>query len=475
MILRPYQAEAVAATYAKWNAGKRRVCVVAPTGAGKTVVAEGIFERAPESRRLFLAHTQEIILQTAKRFRENFARVGVVMGQEPLDPEAPIQIATIQTLLARNFWPTADIVAQDECHHYIADDWREFEKHYEHARMFGLTATPQRGDGRPLGDLYDSLVVVAHYSQLIADGHIVQCKAYQPPEIMNRALALDPLDAWNKYADRSLTFGFANSIKSAKKYTQQFRDAGVPSATITAHTPKDERKHILSLFASGDVRVLWSVKALTEGVDVPAARCALIARSFDKAGQYMQACGRVLRAAPGKGNAIVVDLTGATLLHGLPTEDREYSLDGPGIKRTTDAPLKNCLKCGATILSAFPVCPECKFVFPKSELADVKIYSLELKAVFAGAETPAENKLREWKRVLMISASKGWSVSWAISQYRKLFSEDPDMSYVDESRQRKEWEELNRYARMKGFKRGYAAVRFRQMFGQDPPRSWRAA
>lgn len=443
--------------------------------SGKTFMAEMVIRRVRGDSKTvtFFAHTQEIILQTAKRLRAVFPRVGVVMASEPLDPDAPIQVATVQTCLARDYFPASDYVILDECHHFAADDWSQLLTHYESAHVLGLTATPQRGDGRPLGDIFAWLVIAAKYSELIADGHIVACKAYQPPEIMVKGIACDPLKAWQRYGENSLTFGFANSVKNAEKFALAFRDAGIPSAAITAETHKGTRKTIIGRFSRGDVRVLWSVNALTEGVDVPEARCGIFAQAFQKAGRYMQAGGRLLRAFPGKEHAIIIDLTGATLIHGLPTEDREYSLDGAGMKRTAEAPLKNCLKCGATILAAYPVCPECDFVFPKSQAQEIKIYSYELREVYAGNATNPDAKRKEFARLLQFSADRSWSVEWCVKQYRQLFQEQPDMSAVTVERRWREWVTLQRVARTRGFKRGFAFARFKALFGESPPKDWK--
>jgi DNA repair protein RadD len=470
---RPYQSLAVIECLRKWMTEGRRGVLVSPTGSGKTFMAELAMVALRDKRQVFFAHTQEIILQTAKRLRNRFPHVGVVMADEPLTPEAPIQVATVQTCLKRGYFPPADAVYLDECHHYASDDWAKLQDQYAAALVLGLTATPQRGDGRALSAHFDWLVVAAKYSELVEAGHIVPCRAYQPPEIMVKGLAHDPLKAWQRYAPGQRTFLFANSVKNAEKFAKQFRDAGVPSAMVEAGTPKPERRHIMSLFGKGDITVLTSVNALTEGVDIPEASCAIFAKSFSKMGQYMQAGGRVLRPAKGKTEAIIIDLTGATLIHGLPTEDREYSLDGEGIKRTSEAPLRNCLSCGATVLSAYPVCPECGYQFPKAHVQEIKIYSFELRAVFAGQATASVHKANEFKRLLAWSKERGWSVSWAIKEYRTLFSEAPDMSLVDERRRYEEWVQLQKVGHVRGFKRGFTFARYKSMFGENPPKQWK--
>jgi superfamily II DNA or RNA helicase len=290
---------------------------------------------------------------------------------------------------------------------------------------------------------------------------------------MVKGLALDPYKAWERYAKGQRTFGFANSVKNCEKFTQSFRDAGVPCATVEANTPKAERKHIISLFSRGDITALWSVSALTEGVDVIEASCAIVARTFQKPSGFLQGCGRVLRSAPGKTEAIIIDLTGATLIHGLPTEDREYSLDGEGIKRTSEAPLRNCLSCGATVLSAYPVCPECGYEFPKATRQEIKIYSFELRAVFAGQATASVHKQNEFKRLLAWSKERGWGVSWAVKEYRTLFNEGPDMSLVDEARRYLEWCQLQKVGYARSFKPGFVYARYKALFGENPPKQWK--
>lgn len=469
--LRPYQSAAVDGVFAVWER-VNSVCVVLPTGGGKTVIAEAVLERA-YGRGLFLAHTVELVNQTAKRLRKVFPSVGIIMADEPLTPDAAIQVASIQTLIARDFIPPAETVIFDECHHLRADEWQKLADKYVASKRLGLTATPARGDGLPLGDVFEEMIVAAHYDDLIRDGFIVPARAYQPPEILVKGLALDPLKAWERYAKGQRTFGFANSVKNAEKFTKEFRDAGVPSATVEANTPKAERKHIISLFSRGDITALWSVNALTEGVDVIEASCAIVARSFQKASNYLQACGRVLRSAPGKTEATIIDLTGSTLIHGLPTERREYSLDGEGIKRTSEAPLRNCLSCGATVLSAYPTCPECGYEFPKATRQEIKIYSYELRAVFAGQATADEHKRNEWKRLLSFSHERGFSVSWAQKEYRLLFNEQPDMALVDEGRRYREWVQLQKVGHARGFKRGFTFARYKSIFGESPPRNWK--
>jgi hypothetical protein len=132
------------------------------------------------------------------------------------------------------------------------------------------------------------------------------------------------------------------------------------------------------------------------------------------------------------------------------------------------------LSCGATILSAYPACPECGFVFPVESRQLPRIYDLELRAVFAGADTPSDAKGREYRRLREFARQKGWSVGWVVREYRKLFSELPAMSDVTDDERRDEYRRLVSFAAEKNYKPGFALVRYKDLFGAWPRREWRA-
>jgi DNA repair protein RadD len=426
-VLRPYQLAACD----ECESRDTPTCLVLPTGGGKTVVAEELIRRALErsQRVLFIVHRRELVKQTAKRFRTAFGplQVGTIGGGENPSPYSPIQVAMIQTLVEREpeRRPQADLIIWDECHHALADDWGGILDSYEHAHLVGLTATPQRLDGKPLGDVFRDLVVAATYPELLKDGHLVQCRAYQPPEVPGNGLAQEPLKAWQRYAENSQTFAFASDVQGAHAHAAAFNAAGIPSAVIEAKTPAAERDDHLRRFAHGQLRVLWNVYVLTEGTDIPAARCVLLARSVNHVSMFLQMCGRVLRPHESKRDAILIDLTGATLIHGMPLEERAYSLDGKGIQRTSLAPLRNCMQCGATILSAYDVCPECGFVFPKQARSGPRIFDMELRAVYAGEATPLDAQRREFDRLVKLAEDNGWSFWTVCKRFKHLFGRNP--------------------------------------------------
>lgn len=454
----------------------RRVCVVAPTGWGKTVLASALCERAIGSskpmRVLFLAHRKELIHQAASRLRSGLPQlVGEIHPTAPDCPSCPVQVASIQTLLARDKRPPAELVIWDECHHVPSDTYTQLLSCYPSAFVVGLTATPERSDGRPLGDMFAEMVVATKYSELIAAGHLVDCKVYQPSELLGtNEVAQDPVKAYRELADGRLSFAFAPRIERCEELAEQFRDVGIESGVVSAGMAAGDREQMLRRFRRGEIRILWSVYALTEGVDVPEASAIILARGCGHAGMYLQMCGRVLRPFPGKDHALLIDLCGATLLHGLPTEDREYSLEGEAIRRTSKSELRVCPSCGATIEIYQRTCPECGFVVPKRELPSLVIYDQQLREVFRGPATPEEAKAREYRRLRQLGRERGWSLYFVQKEYKKLFGESPVIFDASEEEKIQELGRLRAIQRERGWKPGYVKVRFKETFGQWPHR-----
>lgn len=182
MILRPYQTRAVDLARAAFLAGKRRILLVAPTGAGKTVIAtHGLIAPAVArgSRVLFLAHRQELIDQCAAKLGE--LPYGIIKANIKPHPYAPIQVASVQTLARRDL-PPADLVVVDEAHHTTGDNsYGVILAAYPNAAIVGLTATPFRLDGRGMGSVFDALIPVATVSELIAAGALVRPRTFALP------------------------------------------------------------------------------------------------------------------------------------------------------------------------------------------------------------------------------------------------------------------------------------------------------
>jgi superfamily II DNA or RNA helicase len=290
-----------------------------------------------ESRVLWLAHRRDLVVQTWDRLTDVFGRrmVGAILAGEHEDPRARIQVGTIQSYLSRERRsdPPTHVVL-DEAHHYMADEWREVLAELPDAKVLGLTATPERADGRPLGDIFQELVVAATYSELIAAGHIVRAVVLRPEKRLGSDIAQDPVDAWRTYVprkDRGPTFCFCARVELAEQAATKFREAGITAEVIHEGTPPRVRDQTLARFRDGATKVIANVNTMTEGIDVPESSVAILARQYVHVGGMLQAAGRVLRAARGKTHATVLDLSGSTHRHGMPDADRDYGLTGRAI------------------------------------------------------------------------------------------------------------------------------------------------
>src|SRR5947207_1166637 len=187
--LRPYQADVIAKVDAEIAAGRRRILLVAPTGSGKTVIASAIIADAAAQGRLalFLVHRRELVDQSAKKLFAAGIDPGIILAGGPaMRLGQPVQVASIPTLQARAICgskidlPEADFVIVDEAHHARARTWQGIIDRYPNATILGMTATPCRGDGRGLGNLFDVMVECPPIAELIAQKHLVPARVYAP-------------------------------------------------------------------------------------------------------------------------------------------------------------------------------------------------------------------------------------------------------------------------------------------------------
>ena len=477
-VLRPYQERAVRNVRAAWQAGKRRVCLVAPTGSGKSVMGAAIVEASGAPRTIWVAHRRELVGQAGETLRALGLDVGFFCPGFERQPDARVQVATIETLLARKLRPEANLVVLDEMHHYgtSAAEWAAFVEAYPTQPLVGLTATPERADGTSLRNVADHLVVAATYSELIAAGHLVPCQVWMPPPAHARGgLALDPVEAYQKHAAGTRAFVFFKRVAHATDYAERFSNAGIPARVVHGKTPPNERAETLAQFARGDVLVVCNVNCFTEGTDVPAATTCILAKNCGHPSIFLQMAGRVLRPYPGKAHAILIDLVDAVGEHGVPTEDRNYSLiDGQAITRAKNAGVRQCPECESWFDTTLVACPNCGWGIPVLPPPELYIWNEELRRVAARGEAfTDEHRQMEYARLRRVAKTKGFSIAWVVNQYRALFpKQPPDLSDVTEDERREEFGKLREVGLKRQFKPGFAAARYRSTFSRWPPREW---
>jgi superfamily II DNA or RNA helicase len=377
--LRDYQVDALARTAAAEAGGQRSQLGVAATGLGKTVIFCAL-ARERGGRALILAHRDELVSQAAAKIREVWpgVDVGIVKaGQD--DYRSQVVVASVQTLsrqsrldrLIAGQVPGAlsilederpfDLVIVDEAHHAAADTYRRIIEQLKAGTadgplLLGVTATPDRGDGKGLDDLFDTIVWNYDILWGIRNGYLsdvrgkrVVLDAFHLDDVKisrgdydagsaGRALeaAQAPaaiVRAWREYAIGRRTLVFTPTVALAEQVSDAFRAAGHRAAWICGATPLDERRAILAGYANGEFDVLSNCAVLTEGYDEPRTDCVVVARPTKSRALYTQMVGRGTRRHPDKADLLVLDLVGATDDHSLVTVPSLFGIDRPEFTR----------------------------------------------------------------------------------------------------------------------------------------------
>jgi superfamily II DNA or RNA helicase len=466
--LRDYQVDVIGRIEREIAAGHRRILLVAPTGSGKTVIAGAIVEAAGRrsQRVLVLAHRRELIQQTSAKLHAVRVDHGLIQAGFPTRPGEDVQVASISTLHARAVrankmdLPPADLVVLDEAHHCTARTYRRLLQAYPMAIILGMTATPCRSDGRGLGGTFKVIVECPSVAQLIAANYLVPPVVYAPsrPDLSgvrvergdyveaqlaarmnNQQLVGDIVEQWHRHAKRRPTVVFATGVAHSVHVRDQYRASGVWAEHLDGSTPIDERDRILAQLAAGNVEVVCNAMVLTEGWDQPAVSCLVLARPTRHMGLYRQMVGRVLRPAPGKTDALILDHAGAVFEHGFVdepvrwtlAEDRRAENPAHSARGQHRAPaLTTCPECTAIRLEGRP-CGACGWR-PQPKPAAVDVVDGELGRVDRSrkVEAPVHDRQTFHAMLTWIARERGYRPGWAAHKYREKFGSWPSSNHV---------------------------------------------
>jgi superfamily II DNA or RNA helicase len=424
MQLRPHQTRAIADVRAAYRR-TRRVLLVMPTGAGKThTAAELIGAAVAKGRRVvFAVHRREIVQDTARRLSAAGVPCGVIMAGTPR-VEASVQVASVQTIAAREDHPPADFVIWDEAHHTAAETYRTIAAQYPAAYHLGLTATPERADGVGLRDAFDEIVVGATVRELMDAGLLAECDVVAPAKRQS-GVAEDAVEAWVRLAAMRPTVAFCRTVEESKLLAANLALRGVRARHVDGATTTRERDASLAAFAAGRVDVLTNVFVLTEGWDCPRAKVCLLARGCGSESTYLQMVGRVLRPHAGE-RALVLDLAGVTHEHGLPDEERAYSLDGIRRQPKEQRPwLSQCAACGCVVegVKRGPRCPRCGGAWPAPPRMRVERNDLARVA----SVVPRAVKDAKLRELASIAKARGYRDGWVGVRFKEEFGHWPRM------------------------------------------------
>ena len=385
MQLRPYQQQAITDLRLAYRGGARAPLLVGATGMGKTVIFSAITAGAVERGRrvLILVHRRELIRQASAKLTQAGVSHGIIAaGFEPSDH--PVQVASVQTLARRleRQHCQPDLIVIDEAHHAIAYTWANVISHWPDSLLLGVTATPVRQDGRGLGAMFDRLVLGPSTAELVATGYLTPVKIYAPPQVADltgirtragdyandqAAAAMirptvtgDAITHYQRIAAARPAIAFCCNVNHAITVSDAFNAAGISAATLLGNTT--DRDALIARFAAGELQVLVTVDVVSEGFDCPGAAVAILLRPTQSEGLYLQQVGRVLRPAPGKAAAIILDHVGNVHRHGFPDDVRPWSLDDARQRTGKGGPPAPCIRTCEACFAAFapqPICPVC--------------------------------------------------------------------------------------------------------------------
>ncbi len=457
LTLRDYQQAAIERVRAAFRQRQPSVLLVMPTGAGKTVCFSYIAQQAAlkGSRILLLAHRRELLHQISRALTAWQVPHGVI-SPGPVETRHPVQVASIPTLLRRLFPGKYqfDLIVIDECHHAVADSGiSKILAEFPNARILGVTATPCRLDGRGLGreasGFFDTLVDGPSVLELIDQGYLARPVVYAPPEnvapdlrgvkivggdyvagqlaeIMDRSpLTGDAVSHYQRLCDRAPAIAFCVTVAHAEHVAEQFRQAGYAAAALSGETPDAERDRLIRELGDGRLNVLTSCNVVSEGTDIPRVTAALLLRPTASYALAMQQMGRVLRPAPGKKVALILDHAGNVRRHGLPTEPMTWTLtDRPKRARQVEwiAASKPCPDCQAEVAPRQMTCPECGHEWEVAPVAP-PVVEAELEEIDAVAvarekrrEVAAARSLEDLKRIAL---ARGYKAGWAYHVWKE--------------------------------------------------------
>lgn len=342
MELRPYQNEAKQSVFEQWKQGYSKTLLVLPTGTGKTIVFAKIAEEcvANGKRVLILAHRGELLEQAADKIKKSTGLECAVEKAESssLNSWYRITVGSVQTLMREkrlNQFSSDyfDTIIIDEAHHCISESYRKILNYFNKADVLGVTATPDRGDMKNLGQVFESLAYEYTLPKAIKEGYLSPIKAMTIPLQLDLSsvsmqagdfksseigTALDPYleqiaAEMKKYCADRKTVVFLPLIKTSQKFRDLLNKHGFNAAEVNGSS--DDRAEILKDFEQGKYNVLCNSMLLTEGWDCPDVDCIVVLRPTKVRGLYCQMVGRGTRLADGKDHLLLLDFLWHTERH----------------------------------------------------------------------------------------------------------------------------------------------------------------
>lgn len=442
--LRDYQQETIDKVYQSIKSGHRSIMIQQPPRTGKTVIMADIARRATAkgNRVLFMVHRQEIVQQVVKTFRAdevdmNLATIGMVQTitrhVDDLDPP--------------------QIIFVDEAHHALARTYQRVLEAFPKAYKLLFTATPYRLNGAGFTDIADDLITGKPVSWLIDHHFLAPVDYYAPSQIDASKLktkrtgdysessikeAMKPKIYGNavkhylKLAAGKQAIAYTYNVDSAIQLAHAFNNQGITARAVAGSTPKEERRKIIEDYRAGKIKIVTNAELFTEGLDLPNVDCVIMLRPTQSLSLYLQFAMRSMNPREGK-TATIIDHVGNVKRFGLPTDDREWTLEGreKGKTSSSGATIKSvtvCQTCFASFYRTGGTCPYCGAALgeekkievvddaelkkvTRSRLAIVK--QLEQSAATQNIAGKRPSELKSFKEIQAYAKLKGYRPGWA--------------------------------------------------------------
>ena len=429
MKLREYQADLIGKIRFAILHGHKSIVSVLGCGGGKSVIQAEIARSATGkgNRVLFLVHRKEL----CEQITGTFTAQGVDMDL--------CSVSMVQTVSRHiDKLPEPRIIITDEAHHSTAASYKKIYAAFPDACRLGFTATPCRLNKGGLGEVYDKLItsvttqwLIEHnylspykyYSVKLADTSGLHIKAgdYKADEIaelmQNKEIYGETVKQWEKLAKNKKTIAYCASVEAAEQTAEQFRQAGYTAATLSGSTPKELRAQIMQDFRDSKIMILTNCELFGEGLDVPDCECTVLLRPTQSLTLYIQQSMRSMRYMPGK-TAIIIDHVGNCYLHGLPDDNREWTLE-PKKKQENMVKIRECPQCYAVYPPTQQKCPYCGYAAVKEiqrkdkEVVEIDLVEMKRKDDIRNTRL-SDAELRTWPEVVEFQKLHGYKFAWCI-------------------------------------------------------------
>jgi superfamily II DNA or RNA helicase len=378
--------------------GNRRVMGVAPCGFGKTCCFSYIAARASERRKRvnIMVHRKELVDQVSSTLARFNVSHGIIAAGYAADPRQLVQVSSVFTLARRlDRVPRPDLWIADEAHHVVSGNtWGAVIEAWADSAGIGVTATPWRLNGQGFDDIFTDMVLGPSPRELIDAGNLSRYRLWRPTTVNRsqmhhvagelvasevdalmegdegRKIIGSALEHYERIVQGAPSIAFCTSVRAAHRLAEQFRARGWRAAAVDGKMPDDERRRIIRDARAGSLSMLTSCALVGEGLDIGNLRAGFLLNPTESLAKYVQEVMRPMRAAPGKTEALLFDHVGNVEIHGLPDDDREWSLASRERRQAGAAnralPVRQCPACYATVRAAVLQCG-CGHVFEAAE------------------------------------------------------------------------------------------------------------